>query len=173
MIRGSTSNIAIETANCRSIVSPTKKLLTVVIILGLGVGLSWPFRKGELQTPERAAVDSNQQQLSVAFPKIEKVTPPAKKVAAQQVTTQIETDQKPSEVKESASIDLNSPVTPKVDPKTPPSSSRPAYATEQNYLADGDGNETTEVVHIVRNSDTLEKTGQALSWRRRTGIRDF
>ena len=155
--------------------SRVKKLLLVSFVLAVGIGLAWPFRKGANQKlvpplPESPTTGDQQETLSA-----DKFVPGGqrKQVVAQMASTagtdtgtfDIENhpaianhseSSRPTTTQSSSPADL-SPVTPDVPPSA--SDSRPAFATSEPIGSD-QAQWPEEVVHVVKNGDTLEKLAE-------------
>jgi nucleoid-associated protein YgaU len=159
--------------------SRTKKLLIVSLVLALGIGLAWPFRNvapvfaptEPSNVPVLPASEAVTQQTRAASPPDQSVraTPsPEQHVAAKMTST----GEDAAATLASAGFDvenhpalvnhpLNGPTTDPVSnrPAEAPRDARPAYATGRPAPTE-DSAWPEEVVHVVRNGDTLEKLAQ-------------
>lgn len=170
--------------------SRVKKLLIVSFVLALGIGLAWPFRRNTTQPiPEkRNDLPSAALNDSITFNGLPAIGPSRgadlsassqKHIVAKMASTGDDVSAEPSskgfDLKDHAAL-ANQPINATVagdsslsrssqkssSAKTPPTetpTSRPAYSTSPITPAD----ETAwpeEVVHIVRNGDTLEKLAE-------------
>jgi nucleoid-associated protein YgaU len=141
-------------------VSRFKKLLIVVLILGSGVGLAWPFRKTGLETTNPLPDEGRQSDLEIALKSTDHKQPPTISPESENQARHV--------VAKMASFDLanhpaainragNSAASP-VTPNDRGSARQPEHLSPDQYLVmDGDQDTPIEVMHIVRNSDTLEK----------------
>ncbi len=147
--------------------SRTRKLLTVGLILGFGFGLAWPFRK----TGDQAAAPSlpHDQQAGNVFATTPSSSiqssgmsptsnPPARHVVAKMAST----SERAVAISGSASFDLaNHPVTPTAPLRVAKPSARSVYSTvNQESAREPEDAWSEEVLHIVRNTDTLEKLAE-------------
>ncbi len=160
--------------------SRVKKILIVSFVLALGVGLAWPYRKSasnlvpDIRTdmPSEAASGAvTFQKQPVALPSSEIVAPPSDRhvVAKMASTTPPRTGfdledhaalvGRPNDgPSPTTAAREQSPVTPKAA-ASETQTARPAYSTSRPASADN-GAWPEEVVHVVRNGDTLEKLAQ-------------
>ncbi len=120
------------------------------------MGLAWPFRKtGPSVNPSEPLA---RETLATAPPSID----PAKRYTAAKMASVITPTRQPSFDLANHPALANQPVTPiEREPPRPASrpkpTSRPAYATAEG----GDDSERREeILHIVRNTDTLEKLAE-------------
>lgn len=150
-------------------VSRLRKLLTVGLILGLGIGLAWPFRTTGPQATNSPPEDARLITATAQRPKSERTSDsPTRHVVAKMASTAesspvsagVSTEPKVASfdlANHPAAIDRSgesaaSPVTP-----TAPS----AYAISNPGLATEDDEDSpAEVLHVVRNTDTLEKMAE-------------
>ncbi len=153
--------------------SRLRKLLTVGLILGLGVGLAWPFRTTAPHAGSSHLEDARQPSglvtAAVQHSQSKQANDPlARHVVAKMASTAESPPVSTGASREPnvASFDLaNHPAA--IDRSgesaaSPVTSMAPsAYATtEQGLATEGDEDSPAEVRHVVRNTDTLEKLAE-------------
>lgn len=144
--------------------SRVKKILIASFVLAIGFGLAWPFRKSA-DAPSIPEVTVEDKPAPIAIQE-----PERRQVVAQMASTgsgdsaAFDLENHPSIVGKPAKSQPAQPVASEpvamspVTPEVPPTEdqAQPAYATiSSTEVAPGDWPE--EVVHVVRNGDTLEK----------------
>lgn len=159
--------------------SRTKKLLVVSLVLVLGIGLAWPFRNVAPVFEPTEPSDVPVLPMSEAVTRQTRPAPPPEQSARttpspeQHVAAKMaSTGEDAAATLASAGFDvenhpaladhpLNGPTTgPGPDrPAEAPRDARPAYATGRPTATE-ESAWPEEVVHVVRNGDTLEKLAQ-------------
>ena len=154
--------------------SRAKKLLLVSVVLAIGIGLAWPFRK---QADDVMPTGASPAEPALQFPQQSQSPPLAlgqdsgKGVAAQMASTaepaaliDFDIQNHPALAKTRREAPaatsrpvVESPVTPPLPPSN--SGSRPAYATRPTAAPD-EAAWPEEMIHEVRNGDTLEKLAE-------------
>ncbi len=156
--------------------SRVRKLLSVGVVLAIGIGLAWPFRR------VIPLDDSVEPSVGQSFPAFEELATPAPPVQARHIAAKmVSSGESPiTPTREltvpfsGESFDLaNHPAIAKrplanprdrsglgrpvlANSKKP--TSRPAYAVaDWSQTVPGEAESLQEIVHIVRNTDTLEK----------------
>lgn len=159
--------------------SRARKLLVVSFVLALGIGLAWPFRNVAPEFAPTDPSDASVMPISEAVPRPARPAPLPKQsahatpalerhVAAKMASTAEDATAAPAltglDVENHPALANHSLEAPTTCPTSSRSvdaarDARPAYATSRPVPSE-DSAWPEEVVHIVRNGDTLEKLAQ-------------
>lgn len=160
--------------------SRAKKLLIVSLVLALGLGLAWPFRNSAAKfvptqprktpvLPISEAVTHRPSPAPTVAPSAPTLPTVPRQVPATMTSSTEEAIVDPSEVgfdveshpalAQEQRGESSEPTTPTNRPADATREARPAYATARSTMAD-DAAWPEEVIHVVRNGDTLEKLAQ-------------